>query len=239
MIIETNKKPIIQIALIATVLLVINALVEISLSFFPGGSATTTTVEEWISLLETNTFMALRNLGLLNIIFLALGIPFVYGVYICLNPKYKYVAQLALIIQIVATAYFFATNRVLAIYELFQQYELSSGIEKEYLLSSLKSFLLVGESHNLSTSLVFIFGGVAGIIFSSLVFLSNIIRKPFAVLGIIGYSFLTLFEILNQFVPEESFFLIMMFAALGGIAQIMYQIGLIIGFAKMNQKEVK
>jgi hypothetical protein len=56
-------------------------LIEVTITFLPGGSASPETVFDWFTLLEGNWFPGLRTLGVLNTLFAALGIPLYLGLY--------------------------------------------------------------------------------------------------------------------------------------------------------------
>src|SRR5512146_1315165 len=65
----------------AALLVVLTAIAEIAITFLPGGFLTAETVTEWFALLQSNPFLGLRNLGLLNIIMTAFGIPLIFALY--------------------------------------------------------------------------------------------------------------------------------------------------------------
>src|SRR5512134_3112209 len=95
-----------------TALLILGtALLEILITFLPGGYASAETVVDWFHLLQDNSFLGLRNRGLLNIVMTALGIPAFFA--LCMthrnvNPNYS---SLAMIISFMGVAVFYATNR--------------------------------------------------------------------------------------------------------------------------------
>lgn len=66
------------IAALANVVVVI---LEIAESFFPGGNEPVETVLDWYNQLQKIPFVGLRNLGLLNIFMIALGIPMYFALY--------------------------------------------------------------------------------------------------------------------------------------------------------------
>lgn len=60
------------IAALGTVLV---GLVEIGITFLPGGNSAKGTIFDWFTHFQNNPFMGLRDLGLLNLFFYALDIP--------------------------------------------------------------------------------------------------------------------------------------------------------------------
>lgn len=79
---------------IAVVLTVLVGLIETGITFLPAGtSADTVTALDWFTLFQTNRFMALRNLGLLNLLFNVFAIPGYLGLYAVLRKEnHAYVA---------------------------------------------------------------------------------------------------------------------------------------------------
>ena len=68
----------------AALSVVLVALLEIIITFFPGGGRTEpsgVTVLDWFTLFENNSFIGLRNLGLLNIVMTILGIPVFFALF--------------------------------------------------------------------------------------------------------------------------------------------------------------
>ena len=63
---ESNWKSISIMGAISALLAVFAGIVEILISFAPGGSQTPTTVAEWFNLFQENRFLGLRDLGLIN-----------------------------------------------------------------------------------------------------------------------------------------------------------------------------
>src|SRR5574342_200600 len=76
-----HDKPLYRLGGAAALLIVLTALAEIAITFFPGGYTVSETVVDWFTLLQNNWFLGLRNLGLLNIVMTALGIPMIFALY--------------------------------------------------------------------------------------------------------------------------------------------------------------
>src|SRR5512147_1685959 len=77
--------------------IVLTALIEILITFLPGGYTTSETVIDWFRLFQENWFLGLRNLGLLNIIMTALGIPMFFALYTAHRKVNQPYAALAMI----------------------------------------------------------------------------------------------------------------------------------------------
>ncbi|MBN1580499.1 MAG: DUF4386 family protein [Anaerolineae bacterium] len=187
---------------IAALMTVLVGLVETSITFLPAGtSADTITVVDWFTLFQTNRFMALRNLGLLNLLFNAFAIPGYLGLYAALRKENHAYAALAMTIAFVGVAVFFATNRALPMLDLSNQYAAATtDTQRASLVAAGQTMLSVGRSHTPGTFTGFFFADLAGIIMSAAMLRSNIFGRASAYLGILGFALLMIFEILASFV---------------------------------------
>jgi len=232
-----NRKNIFIIGGTAALLTVVVAFSEIVITFLPGGSEQVETVIGWFTQLQNNWFMGLRNLGLLNIIMFALGIPMYFALYTAHRKVNKEFATLAIIISFIGIAIFFATNRAFSMLELSNQYAnaITDSQRSSFLVAG-QAMLSVGKSHSPGTFIGFFLGELAGILMSLVILRGKIFNKAAALIGIIGFSLLLFFEVFTSFVPVLNE--ISMFLAIGGGAlNVIWLILLGIGFLKLVQKE--
>lgn len=185
----------------AALLIVLTALFEIAITFLPGGYASAETVEDWFTLFQNNPFLGLRNLGLLNIIMTTLGIPMFFALYAAhrkVNPPY---AALAMAFSLLGVAVFYATNRAFPMLDLSRQYAVStSDTQRAMLTAAAQAMLSVGESHTPGTFLGFFLTESAGILISIVMLRGGVFNKASAVIGILAFSLMMIFEICSSFV---------------------------------------
>jgi len=232
-----NNKNIFIIGGTAALLTVLVAFGEILITFLPGGSEQVETVIDWFTQLQNNWFMGLRNLGFLNIIMFALGIPIYFALYTAHRKVNKTFAALAMIISFIGVAVFFATNRAFSMLELSNQYANAiTDSQRSGFLVAGQAMLSVGKSHSPGTFICFFLGELAGILISLVILKGKIFSKAAALIGIMGFALLLFFEVFTSFVPvlkEIS----MILAIGGGILNVIWLILLGIGFFKLVQKE--
>ena len=77
-------KSIYKLGGIAALGAVLVGLLEILITFLPGGNTPQETVLDWFILFQDNWFMGLRNLGLLNILLNTLAILIYFAIYAAL-----------------------------------------------------------------------------------------------------------------------------------------------------------
>jgi hypothetical protein len=224
---EAKWKAIYKAGAVAAILTVLVAVAEIGITFLPGGGRETTSarsVIDWFTLYQTNPFMGMRNLGLLNFFLVGLSLLFNYALYAAHRKVERPLAGLALIISIIGMAVFFATNRALAMLALSNQYAAaSSDTQRALLLAAGQAMLAVGESHTPGTFLAFFIAEIAGILMSVVMLRGKVFSQASGVVGILAFGFLLIFEICSSFIPAL-FQAAMIFALCGGVLSMAWYI---------------
>ncbi len=208
----------------ATLCTLLVGLVEIGITFLPGGNTPCETVFDWFALFQNNSFMGLRNLGLLNILFNALAIPTFFALFGAHRKTSQTLAALAMIVSFIGVAVFYATNRAFAMLDLSNQYALATTEAQRAILAAAgQAMLSVGQSHTPGTFIAFFFSEFAGLLISVVMLRDKLFSKANAYAGLLGFSFLLIFEVCTLFVPGLRS-VAMIFAMLGGILSLVWDI---------------
>ena len=199
---EVNWNRLLRLGGMAALGTVLVGIIEILITFLPGGNVVSNTVFDWFALFERNPFMGLRNLGLLNIFFTALGIPTFFALYGAHRRADQTTAALAMIISLCGAAVFFATNRAFAMLDISNQYWLAGDeIQRAILAGAGQAMLSVGQSHTPGTFIAFFLVEFAGLLMSIVMFNGKIFTKLNAIIGILSFTFMLVFEFCTSFVP--------------------------------------
>jgi len=191
---------------VAAVSAVLVGLLEIIITFLPGGNAPQETVLDWFILFQRNWFLGLRNLGLLNIFLDALAILTYFALYAAHRegPHQPY-AALATILSFLGIGVFLATNRAFPMLALSHQYATATtDAQRAVLEAAGQSMLSVGQSHTPGTFLGFFLSEAAGVAISMVMLRSRIFIKAAAYAGIFGFGMLLVFEFFSSFVAGLS-----------------------------------
>jgi hypothetical protein len=211
-----------KLGAVASLLILCTAVLEILITFLPGGYTSADNVVDWFNLLHDNWFLGLRNLGLLNIVMTALSIPMFFALCMAhgkVNPKYS---TLAMIISFIGISVFYATNRAFAMLDLSNQYAVANtDAQRAVLEAAGKALLAVGQSHTPGTFLGFCLAEIAGMLISVVMLSGGIFSKLSAWAGIVGFGMLLIYEICQSFIPEVSSFALI-FAMIGGILNLVW-----------------
>jgi hypothetical protein len=210
---------------VAALSAVLVGLVEIVITFLPGGNTPQETVLDWFKLFQGNWFMGLRNLGLLNIILNTLAILIYFALYaVHRHDRNKPYATLAVLIAFIGIGVFYATNRAFPMLALSRQYAAATtDLQRAMLEAAGQSSIFVGESHTPGTFLGFFLLEVSGTMISLVMLRSKIFSKVTAYAGIFGFGILLVFEFFSSFVSGLSMVTLIL-ALFGGLLSMAWYI---------------
>ena len=232
---ESNRIMLCKLGGVAAVFIVLTALAEMAITFLPGGYTTAETVVDWFTLLQSNWFLGLRNLGLLNIVMVALGIPMTYALYFVHRDKNQAFAGLALMISLIGTAVFYATNRAFPMLDLSLRYAAAATEAQRAIIEAAgQAMLSVGQSHTPGTFLAFFLSEIGGILMGIVALRGKVFGRAAGWAGIVGYGFLFAFEILSSFAPSTHDAALIL-AMIGGIANLAWYILAAVRFFQLGQ----
>jgi hypothetical protein len=202
----------------------LSVLVSLGEIFVPGDSTPPKTVIDLFVLLQTSAPAGLRDLGLVNVIIIILGVPTFFALYAAHRQVNRAYAALAMVISYIGVAVFLGTNRALPMLALSGQYAAAATEAQRSMLSAAGQALFAeGGSHTPGTFIGFAFIQVAGIAISVVILASKVFNKVTALAGILGYSCMLVFEVCASFVPAM-FGVAMIFAVAGGLLYVLWHL---------------
>ena len=233
----SNIKRVYRMGGIVALLAVVVAFSEAAITFLPGGSEPLETVVDWFTQLQNNSFMGLRNLGLMNIFMIALGVPMYFALYIAHRKANKEFAALAMIVSFIAGAIFFATNRAFSMLDLSRQYaQATTDAQRAVFEAAGQAMLSVGRSHCPGTFMGFFFGDLAGVMMSVVMLRGKIFGKVTALAGIVGFALFMIYEVCISFIPALAG-VAMAFAAGGLLFNLIWMVTLGLKFFRLVPEE--
>jgi hypothetical protein len=202
---EKQWKNIYALGGITTCLALVGILLDVIIGNITGGnlSELPQTAIERYSQLKTNPFFGLYNLDLLNIVNQIILIPSYFALFAVHRNIKLASASLALIIFLVGTINFVATNTALPMLELSNKYYASVSDNQKSLFAAAGEAMLARGAHgSLGVFIGFVLPNLAGIIMSVVMLQGQIFNKITAYLGIVGSSLLVIYLILVTFIPS-------------------------------------
>jgi hypothetical protein len=209
----------------AALMVVLVMLAEIFITFLPDGGATrlgTVTVLDWFALFQNNPLMALRNLGLINMIAVSLSIPTTLALYVAHRKVDKTYATLAVTLSLIGMTVYLANNTAFPMLTLSRKYAAATTDAQRSLLAAAgEAMLAQAEGHTPGTFVGFLYTEISSLMISIVILRGRIFGKPAAYAGILGAGSLLIFEILSSFVPAL-FDVAMIFVMIGGLSSIVW-----------------
>jgi hypothetical protein len=222
---ELRWKALYRLAAVCVFLAFAVMVLEILISAIPVGprlSAETPTTAYWFRLFRQSPFMAMRNLGLINIIATTLMIPVFASLCGLHRRENGAFAGLTLLFFLAGYAVFMADNTAFPMLALSKLYAAAESESQRSLLAAAGEALLVrGRSHTPGTFPGFFLSDLAGISVSLVMLRGKVFNKATGVIGIVTFGFLFIFEVISSFLPSL-FVIATIIVMLGGISALVW-----------------
>jgi len=224
---DSSWKDVYGLGGVAALITVLVALLDIILSFLPGeknvepGRLTAT---EWFARFQDNRFLALRDLGLWNIVNTILAVPVYLALYGTQRRTSQAFAALAAILSFIGAAVYTANNKALPMLALSERYAAASTeAERAQLAATGQTMLAQGEDFTPGSFMGFFLTEVAGILMGITMLRSRGFDRLTAWAEISGSGLLLAFTVFVTFVPA-TFRRVLVLAMGGGILSMAWHI---------------
>lgn len=211
-----------RIASVAAVVIIGIYVLDIALVAAPGGADNISefTVVEWFDALQTNRFMALRNLGIFNVLTLLLNVPLFaawYGVHRHAAAPF---AALAAILGFIGIAIYVSNNPAMALLHLSDQYsEAATDTERAMIVGSAQALLAQGEDFAPGAFAGFVVPSVATIAMAWVMLHAKRFRPVTGWLLLLGTTLLLIYTTIVTFMPSLNEAALML-AMVGGLMAV-------------------
>lgn len=211
-----------RVAAVAVILIVLLIVLDFAATFLPSGSieSGTFTVTDWFALLQDKTLLALRNLGILNVLSLAFTVPVYLALYTAhrhINPAY---AALAAILGFSGIVIYIANNPALPLLHLSEQYAATSvDTERTLFLAAGQALLAQAEDFTPGSFIGFLIPTLGWMTMAGVILRGGIFSKATGWAMVLGSACLLVFVVCATFIPSL-FETVMILAMVGGILNL-------------------
>lgn len=188
-------------SLISVLLVLLDIFVSILL---PGGEAEpgARSAIEWFALFRGNAYSGLRDLGLLNVVNIILGIPVFLALYGAHRLAGRAFATLALVLFLFGGAIYISSNAAVPVFVLSGEYAAATtGAQKSMLAAAGEAMLARGADFTLGSLVGFLLPSLAQIVMSFVMLRGGIFGRATAYTGIFGFALLLIFTVWTTLVP--------------------------------------
>lgn len=191
---------------------------------------------EWFTVFQQNWFKGIYSLGVFNIIYMIAMTPVYLGMVVAHLKKGVLFAILATMIFMVAMPSYISGNAAIPMYVLSNKYtSATNDTQKNLYISSGEAILSRGEDFTPGSFIGLFLSGIAAILISIVMLRGKIFGKANAWIGIVGFTFLSLFTLIATFIPSLYLFAFYVFGSLGGIFALLWFILVAIKFFKLKE----
>jgi hypothetical protein len=173
---------------------------------------------EWFSIYQTSWFRGVYALGILNIVYMLAMLPVYFALFGAHFEKQAVATALTVVIFITAMAMYISNNAAIPLLVLSGKYSLaSSELERNILVAAGEAVLSRGEDFTAGSFTPLFLSGLAAICISIIMLRGGIFGKVHAWIGLVGFTFLSLFTIIATFVPALYAFAFYFLGSIGGL----------------------
>lgn len=212
---DSNWKSLYRVGGAVALIVVLASLIDVFSAIFWYTSSET--VIEWFTLLQSNWLLGLRDLGLLDMIVMALNVPLFFALYAAHRQANKPFAALAAILAFVGAAILISSNVALPMLVLSRDYAAATTeAQKSLSIAAGQAALALGEHSSPGTFMGYLFTNTAGIMMGVVMLWSRFCDKLTAWAAILGFGLLLIFNVCAAFVPAI-YDAALIFAGIGGL----------------------
>jgi len=217
---RTSWKSIYKLGAVAALIAMLANLLDVSLGFGSTEMVTygTKSAIEWFALYDENWFRGVYALGILNIVYMIAMLPVYFALFGAHFDKHALGGGLTIFIFLTAMSMYVSNNAAIPLLVLSSKYSLANtDMQRTALVSAGEAILSRGEDFTAGSFIPLFLGGVAAICISLIMLRGGIFGKLNAWIGIVGFTFLSLFTIIATFIPDFYQVAFYSLAPMGGI----------------------
>jgi hypothetical protein len=223
------------VALVANVLDVVLGFGETEL-IAPG----TQTALDWFALYQANWFKGMYMLGILNIVYMAAMVPVYFALFIAHRHTQGGYAALALIVAFLGVAIYLSNSATIPMFVLSEKYAAAGTDAQRALFAAAGEAVLErGEDFTPGSFPGLILGSIAATAISFVMLRGGIFGQVAAWIGLIGFTFLSVFTIWATFIPVLYAVAFYFFGMIGGLLALTWFVLVARRFFQLGYREGK
>jgi len=172
----------------------------------------------WFTVYQKSWFTGLYSLGILNILYMVAMLPVYVALFGVHRRRQAVHMALVVIVFLLAMSIYISTNAAIPLLVLSNKYALANpDVQKTIFIAAGEAVLARGEDFTPGAFIGLFFSGIAAIVVSFVMLRGGIFGKAHAWIGIVGFTFLSLFTIFATFVPALYTIAFYVFGSIGGV----------------------
>ena len=173
---------------------------------------------EWFAVYQDSWFRGVYGLGILNIMYMLAMLPVYFALFSAHFEKQAAAAALTVVIFLTSMSIYISNNAAIPLLVLSSKYSLaSSELERNILVAAGEAVLSRGEDFTTGSFIPLFLSGLAALCISIIMLRGGIFGKVHGWIGIVGFTFLSVFTIIATFVPALYSFAFYFLGSIGGL----------------------
>lgn len=200
---QTDWRPLYRVAAACAGIIFCVALGDVALMFVEADARApgSMTAVEWFTLLDQHRWLALRNLGLLNVVNTVVELPLFYALYGAHRRAGRHLAAVATMLLLVGTAVYVARNTLFSLDALALRWAAAAEPERAALAAMGEVLLAAGEDLTPGMFMGFFLTELAGLVMAAALLRGGVFGRAAGLLGAVGFGSLLVFSVFAAFVP--------------------------------------
>jgi hypothetical protein len=173
---------------------------------------------DWFSIYQDSWFRGVYALGILNIVYMIAMLPVYFALLGAHFEKQALAAALMIIIFLTAMSMYISNNAAIPLLVLSDKYSLAAtDLQRNTLVAAGEAVLSRGEDFTAGSFIPTFMSGLAAIGISIIMLRGGVFGKVNAWIGLVSFTFLSLFTIIATFIPAFYSFAYYFLGSIGGL----------------------
>lgn len=173
---------------------------------------------EWFAVYQESWFRGVYGLGILNIVYMVALLPVYCALFHAHFERQAPAAAITTVVFVTAISIYVSNNAAIPLLVISNKYSLATtDLQRSVLMAAGEAALSRGEDFTAGSFIGTFLSGVAAICISLVMLRGGVFGKVNAWIGIVGFTFLSLFTIIATFIPALYEAAFSFFASIGGI----------------------
>lgn len=191
---------------------------------------------EWFHIYSVSRFDGLYQLGLFNIIYTLCMAPVYFGLLIKHYETHRLLSIAAFLLFLMGASIYISNNAGIPMMILADKYQSADVSQKVIFAAAGEALLAHGEDFTPGSFAGLFLTGIAAIVISAVMLMGRVFSRRNAIVGIAGFSILSLFTVTATFIPSMYKFSFYFLGMAGGMLALAWFVMTTAGFWRIGRQ---
>jgi hypothetical protein len=178
----------------------------------------TRSAADWLHFFQADPLKGLQALGFLNIVYMSSMVLLYFGMLAVHYRTHLLSSVLTVLLSVMSTGIYVSTNAAIPMLALSDKYATATSETQRITLEAAAAAILVrGEDFTPGAFFGLFVSGIAAIVLAVIMLRGSVFSRTHGWIGLVGFTFLTLFVVIATFIPPWYLFAYYNFGGIGGL----------------------